>query len=359
MAGKRILMPAKTVAEWGGLHEYVVHATRALVAAGNEVTVACTPGLVAARVIEVGGSVVEVDWSDWAPTVAALRGSSFDLVLSHGPGSRDLALAVNRFLQADLYIMFHGAYHDYVYTWSDQVTGFLTVSPSLTDFLVRIGKVEPWRIDLVPNGVDDSLFEGPLPTLDEKLADGVGHVVMASRIARDKAGQFPVAEQVLRACSLARPDVTWRLDVLGDGPLRPGFESDLRRFSRRHPNVEYEFHGWVSPDDVAERMRTAVAAVVTGRGAITALAAGTLCVAVGARGSVGLQHGHNLKAGLWSNFGDHSCPGFTPSDLDADLAAHLDPEAYAAAVDTGRRITARSRSAGVVDEALLSALQCG
>lgn len=359
MAGKRILMPAKTVAEWGGLHEYVVHATRALVAAGNDVTVMCTPGPVATRVAEVGGAVVEVDWADWSPAAALVKRAQFDLILSHGPGSRDLALEVNRALEADLYVMFHGAYHDYVYTWSDQVTGFLTVSPSLTDFLVRIGKVEPWRIDLVPNGVDDALYEAPAPSLDEKVADGVGHIVMASRIARDKAGQFPVAEQMLRACSLARPDLRWRLDVLGDGPLRPEFESDLRRFARRNPAVEYEFHGWVSPADVAEHMRTSVATLVTGRGAITALAVGTLCVAVGARGSVGLQHGPNLKAGLWSNFGDHACPGFTPTDLDADLTTHLKIENYASAVDTGRRIAARSRSAGVVDQALLSALQCG
>jgi glycosyltransferase involved in cell wall biosynthesis len=255
--------------------------------------------------------------------------------------------------------MYHGANHDFVYSWGDAVTAFLAVSPSLVDFLVRIGKVEPWKIEVVPNGIDDAIFDLPVKSLDEKLSDGVGRIVMASRLAHDKSAQFPIAKQVLSACAKALPDVRWRLEVLGDGPLRTSFESDLRRFARANEGIDIAFEGWVHPDEIAQRMNDAVVGLVTGRGAITTLAAGALCVGVGARGSVGLQVGGNLRAGLWSNFGDHACPQFTPTPLDEDLRTHLVPEAYAEALEIGRRAMRRSRASSVVDGSLLSALQCG
>ena len=359
MPGKRILMPAKTVAEWGGLHEYVVNASRTLVGAGNEVVVVCTAGLVAERVEATGATSMAIDWNDWRGAAEVLKEMEFDVILSHGPGSRELAVDVHEALDADLYVMYHGANHDFVYSWGEEVSAFLAVSPSLVDFLVRIGKVEPWKIEVVPNGVDDAIFDLPLKSLEEKLSDGVGRIVMASRLAPDKASQFPIAKQLLTACSSAVPDVRWELQVLGDGPLRNSLESDLHRFARANGAVDISFEGWVSPEEVPERMNGAVAGLVTGRGAITALAAGALCVGVGARGSVGLQVGGNLRAGLWSNFGDHACPQFSPSPLEADLAAHLSPEPYAEAVKIGRQVVRRSRASSVVDGSLLSALQCG
>ena len=353
-------MPARTVAEWGGLHEYIEGAAKSLMAAGNEVTVVCGGGLVAQRVRATGADVIEVDWSNWRPDSDQIRSlPPFDLVFAHAAGARDLAMYVNQVWGADLYVMCHGAFHDFVYTWSEQVTAFLAASPSLVDFLVRFGKVEPWKIEMVANGVPDDVFDMPLLSLDDKLQGGVGRIVMASRIAQDKAMQFPVAQEILLACAQARPDVRWRLEVLGDGPLRPRMEREMMRFASEHASIEVSFEGWVAPEEVPRRMNDAVIGLVAGMGGIRTLAAGALCVGVGARGSVGLQVGQNLRAGLFSNFGDHGCPRFTPSPLAADLATYLHNDRYVEATQIARLAVRRARSASVVDGALLSALQCG
>jgi hypothetical protein len=97
MRGRRILMPAKTVAEWGGLHEYVVNASRTLVEAGNDVVVVCRPGLVAERVAATGATALEVDWDNWQPTADLIRDTmAFDAILSHGPGPGILPCASTR-----------------------------------------------------------------------------------------------------------------------------------------------------------------------------------------------------------------------------------------------------------------------
>lgn len=359
MAAKRIFMPARTVAEWGGLHEYIEGAARSLVLAGNDVTVACGRGLVAERVRATGASVIEVDWTDWQPIGDHLRTvAPYDLVFAHAAGARDLALYVNETWNADLYVMCHGAFHDFVYTWSDKVTAFLAASPSLVDFLVRIGKVEPWKVEMVANGVPDAVLDLPLLSLDEKLSDGVGRIVMASRIAPDKAGQWPVAREVLLACKAAQPDVRWQLDVLGDGPLRPRMEREMSRFAQAH-DVGVNFEGWVAPEEVPIRMNSAVLGLVAGMGGIRTLAAGALCVGVGARSNVGLQVGQNLRAGLWSNFGDHGCPRFTPTPIASDIATYIQSGPYEEAQRTARTAVRRARAASVVDGALLSALQAG
>lgn len=353
-------MPARTVAEWGGLHEYIEGAAASLIAAGNDVTVVCGSGLVAERVRKTGAAVVEVDWSDWRPVSEQIRAlDPFDLVFAHAAGARDLAMYVNEQWGADLYVMCHGAFHDFVYTWSEKVTAFLAASPSLVDFLVRFGKVEPWKIEMVANGAPDHVFDMPLKSLEQKLDGGVGRIVMASRIAQDKAMQFPVAKQILLACAKARPDVRWRLEVLGDGPLRPRLERDMARFAEQHESIDVVFEGWVAPEEVPRRMNDAVIGLVAGMGGVRTLAAGALCVGVGARGSVGLQVGQNLRAGLFSNFGDHGCPRFTPSSLEEDLTTHLQNDRYVEATQIARLAAKRARSASVVNGALLSALRCG
>ncbi|KGN35693.1 hypothetical protein N803_06380 [Knoellia subterranea KCTC 19937] len=306
-----------------------------------------------------GATVIEVDWADWKPVGDLLRTSDrYDIVFAHASGARDLALYVNEAWGADLYVMCHGAFHDYVYTWSDKVTAFLAASPSLVDFLVRIGKVDPWRVEMVANGVPDHVLEMPLKTLEEKLSDGVGRIVMASRIAQDKSAQFPVAREVLLACQQAIPNVKWQLDVLGDGPLRPRMEREMGRFAASH-GLDVNFAGWVPPEEVPIRMNSAVIGLVAGMGGIRTLAAGALCVGVGARDNVGLQVGQNLRAGLWSNFGDHGCPQFTATPIADDIRTYLRTGPYEEAQQIGRLAVKRARAASVVDGALLSALQAG
>ena len=141
--------------------------------------------------------------------------------------------------------------------------------------------------------------------------------------------------------------------------LRDRYEREFRRFTADNPRVQTTFHGWVAPEEVPRRMNTAVIGLVAGMGGIRTLAAGALCIGVGARGSVGVQVGSNLRAGLWTNFGDHGTPQFTPTSITSDLERVLQPGAYEEAVGFARTAARRTRSGSVVRDALLTALQCG
>ncbi|MGP5079339.1 glycosyltransferase family 4 protein [Brachybacterium alimentarium] len=360
MRQQRILIPARTVAEWGGLHEWVVDGAADLIAAGHDVTVVGGPGLFEQRAQEVGASYPTIDWDQWEAEVDRIADTGpYDIVFAHAPQARMLALKLPKWPGSRIHVMVHGAYHDYVYTWADQVESIAAASPCLVDFLTRIGKIEPWKIDMVPNGVSDHVFDLPMHTLEERLEDGVGRIVMASRLARDKTMQIDAAKEALAACSRLRPDVTWQLDILGDGPLRDRYEREFRRFTADNPRVQTTFHGWVAPEEVPRRMNTAVIGLVAGMGGIRTLAAGALCIGVGARGSVGVQVGSNLRAGLWTNFGDHGTPQFTPTSITSDLERVLQPGAYEEAVGFARTAARRTRSGSVVRDALLTALQCG
>lgn len=360
MRRQKILIPAHTVAEWGGLHEWVVDAASALIAAGHDVTVVGGTGLFETRCLAVGAKFIAIDWSRWRHNVDAVADTGpYDIVFAHAPQARMLALALPRWPGSRVHVMCHGAYHDYVYTWAHQVESLQAASPALVDFLTRIGKVEPWKIEMVPNGVADEVFDMPLLSLEERLEGGVGHVVMASRLARDKTQQIEAAKETLAACVRLHPEVTWQLDVLGDGPLRARYEREFARFVHSEPRARVAFHGWVPPEEVPQRMNTAVIGLVSGMGGIRTLAAGALCIGVGARGSVGVQVGRNLRAGLWGNFGDHGTPQFTPEPISQDLRRVLRPEAYEEAVSFARLAARRTRSGSVVRDALLTALQCG
>lgn len=360
MTSQKILIPARTVAEWGGLHEWVVDAAADLLAVGHEVTVVGGPGLFEERARAVGASYLTFDWERWEAEVDRIADTGpYDIVFAHAPQARMLALALPKWPGSRIHVMCHGAYHDYAYTWADQVESIPAASPCLVDFLTRIGKVEPWKIDMVPNGVADHVFDLPLRSFDERIQDGVGHVVMASRLARDKVQQIEAAKETLAACTRLHPEVTWQLDVLGDGPLRERFQREFGRFSAAHPKVRTTFHGWVPPEEVPLRMNTATIGLVSGMGGVRTLAAGALCIGVGARGSVGVQAGRNLRAGLWSNFGDHGTPQFTPTSITEDLERLLQPEPFEEAVSFARTAAQRSRSATVVRGAMLTALQCG
>ena len=360
MNRQKILIPARTVADWGGLHEWVVDAASDLIAAGNDVTIVGGSGLFEERARAAGASFIAIDWDHWEAEVDRVADTGpYDIIFAHAPQARMLALKLPKWPGSRVHVMVHGAYHDYIYTWAQQVESIAAASPSLVDFRTRIGHVEPRKIDMVPNGVHDYVFDLPLRSLEERIEDGVGHIVMASRLARDKTMQIEAAKETLAACARLRPDVTWQLDILGDGPLRDRYEREFRRFSQHHPGVRTTFHGWVAPEEVPLRMNTAVIGLVAGMGGIRTLAAGALCIGVGARGSVGVQVGRNLRAGLWTNFGDHGTPQFTPTPITQDLERVLQPGSYEDAVAFARTAAKRTRSGSVVRDALLTALQCG
>lgn len=359
---RNILMPVRTVAEWGGVHEWTVDAARSLIAAGHTVNFIGQGELFEERVRATGAGFIPVDWSDWkAATEEAAEDSRVqdaDLIFAHAPHARMLGLELSRKLNTELYVMIHGAYHDYMYTWSQYATGFLAASPSLVHFTHRFGRVEPWKVSLVPNAAPAAAFELPVRSIEERTAGGVGRIVTAARLARDKLSQIAPTLQTIITCAGLRPDLQWRLDVYGDGPERGSFERAYRNGLASISNASVEFHGWIEPHEVPVRMNEAVVGIAAGMTGVRTIAAGTLCVGVGARNFVGLQQGQNLRAGLWSNFGDHGTMRFTATALDSDLRKYLEPSRFKDATLSAREILQRTNSQKVVDGAMLSALQC-
>ena len=89
-----------------------------------------------------------------------------------------------------------------------------------------------------------------------------------------------------------------------------------------------------------------------------ALASGSLCLGTGARATVGIQIGKNLRAGIWSNLGDHGIFRFTPTNVRDDLKALSAADAYDDAVAVARSVVKLGNSQSIVDNKMFAALQC-
>lgn len=362
MTNPHILIPAVTVAEWGGLHEWVAEATQWLTDAGCRVTVVARGDRFTSAVREAGATVLPVaDWKRWDIELAAVTEyatrNGVDKIFTHGPQARALGIAAGQRLALPVYVMVHGAYHDYAFEWQEHAHRFITASPSLADYLRDVAKVRMERIFVVPNGLPRSVANLGVRSLDDKLAGGVGRIATASRLDRDKLAQIPVIAEVLSACRASFPQIHWRVDVYGDGILRGHFESALKWYSSTISDTSVVFHGWTPPENIPLRMNEAVIGVVAGLGGMRAVATGTLCVAVGARDVVGLQVGENLAQGIYSNFGDHGTQGYVPTPISRDLEKLFAEEgAYDRAVMSARELALRVRSSDAVRDALFSAL---
>lgn len=361
MAKRKILMPVRTVAEWGGVHEWTVDAASALIKNGHEVTFVGSGVVFKERAEATGASFRVVNWRrDWEPIAHEMgEKGDFDLVFSHAPAGRQFGLVANAIAKKEHVVMVHGAYHDYMYEWSDQVDAFVAASPSLVHFAQAFGRVAPWKVTSLPNAAPDEVFELPLISHDEKLKDGTGHIVTASRLSKDKVPQIDSVEEAVRVLSKLYPDVRWVIDVCGDGPLRDYFDQRYQRLSHAVRNVSHVMHGWVEPGEVPKMMNRAYLTVTAGMAGMRALASGSLCLGTGARATVGIQTGKNLRAGIWSNLGDHGIFRFTPTDVGDDLRALATADAYDDAVAVARSVVMLGNSQSVVDKKMLAALQCG
>lgn len=359
---RSILMPVRTVADWGGVHEWSIDAASALISEGHSVTFVGSGDLFEQRARATGAGFLKLDWASWEFFVPSLLESpevrDSDLIFAHAPEARMLALELSKRIGTEVVVMVHGAYHDHMYSWSHLVSGILAASPSLVHFCQRFGRVEPWKVYCVPNAASDSLFHREVVPFEARIADGVARITTAARLSHDKTPQIDAALEAMSIGAELRPDLKWKLDVFGDGPARPTFEAEYRAGLSGISGAEVQFHGWVPPEAMPEIMRTSVLCVAAGMGAVRCVAAGTLCVGSGARNNVGLQVHTNLRAGIWSNFGDHGVMRFRPTSVAADLRGLLRQDDYENAVTVNRDVLRRTHSQSVVDGAMISALGC-
>lgn len=359
MRTRKIVMPVQTVADWGGVHEWTVDAAACLISAGHQVVFVGSGNLFEKRVNEAGAEFHQIDWNDSIEDISEqLPLESADLVFSHAPRARMLGLSLAKRFDCEHIVMVHGAFHDRMYEWSDQVDAFAAASPSLVHYVQRYGRVAPWKVSCIPNAARDEYFEIPLKSASQKVEAGEAKIVLASRLAKDKLAQLNYAEEAIRYLSEAMPSVKWKLDVYGDGPLRSYYDSRLRRLAQSNPNAVGELRGWIPPAEVPIKMNSAFLTVTAGMAGMRACAAGSACLAMGARSYVGVQHSLNLRAGLWSNFGDHGVQNFEATPLKDDLDLLLDFDAHDRLVSDTRDTVRLSNSQSVVDRIMRSVLQC-
>lgn len=356
---RNILMPVKTVAEWGGVHEWTVDAAKALIDNGDRVIFVGEGETFRERATRTGADFIPVNWDDWAPTIdLVLNDIDFDLIFSHAPAARQFGLEVNRKANVEHIVMVHGAFHDRMYEWQSEVDAILAASPALVHYAQRFGRVDPWKVTCIPNAAPDEIFRAEPISFEEKLASGQATIMTASRLAPDKVPQIAVVEEAVATLAGLLPEICWNLEVYGDGPSRPYFEARYRNLERMHPNVSVNLPGWIEPEIVPARMREAFLVVTAGMAGMRACASGTLVAGIGARSNVGLQFGRNLRAGLWSNFGDHGTQRFTPNFLTDDLKMIVESNRYDSISRQTRNAVFNAHRQSEINSRMLSALQC-
>ena len=356
---RKILMPVRTVADWGGVHEWTVEAAKALIANGNEVTFVGEGELFQQRVEATGAYFYPITWNKTKEhTNQILEDVDFDLIFSHAPAGRELGLRLSRKKPTEHVVMVHGAYHDRMFEWQSEVDAFLAASPSLVHFVQRYGRVDPWKVTCLPNAAPDRLFTQRPISLKEKTADGEAIILTASRLSTDKIPQIDAVERVARFLANREPDLKWRILAYGDGPARTYFEARYRNLCREIPNLSVSLPGWLSPDEVPLAMRRAVVVVTAGMAGMRAAGSGTLMVGAGANATVGAQFGTNLRAGLWSNFGDHGIQRFQPTEIESDLEYIWAADVYDVVTTTTQNVLAATHQQSMIDRLMLGALQC-
>jgi len=111
------------------------------------------------------------------------------------------------------------------------IAAVIVVSRSSRDALAGEG-LSPERIAVIPNGVPDPGPPGPLPPAGAPLRIGFLGTLEPRK-------QVDVLVQVLAAL----PDLPLRLEIGGDGPLRPALERLARRLGQE---ARVAFHGVVA-----------------------------------------------------------------------------------------------------------------
>jgi len=347
-------------AAWGGLHENVAYAVRALIRAGHSVDVACPPSRLKDHLLALGAGVIDLLPSATSEELEPLLGSRrYDLIHAHPFRSREIGLQLAAAWKTPFMATFHGSYLDAVSTWHERAAVIAAVSPAVAENLVANGGVPAHKIVLIRNGVEDELFDRPIRPVLDRVRRGRVDIVVLARMDRDK--QSLVESVVPTAKMLAEqfPELQWRLRIAGSGGAVGDFREHLSERLSVMSNISIDWMGWVNSHETSRILSGAVLAFASGRGAAQALALGTPVVAAGSQGVVGLQEGETLQRGFWGNFGGQKSA--VPID-NLDIAKRVtqlvhDPESWQEKMSRGRQSIRGGSAQSAVDAAYLSAVQ--
>ncbi|GAB2489194.1 hypothetical protein GCM10027063_33160 [Promicromonospora xylanilytica] len=352
MNGVRIVLTAFTVASWGGLHENVIGACKALHEAGAQVMFIGTEGAVCDAARRLGiPFVIGVDWNTG---IAAVRQQAIDwhpdLVFSQPFNSRELGQEISEATGASFVVMFHGIAHDNIHLWHDGLDRLLVTAPSIGAAVEGYSFVPRDKITVIPNGIDDAILERPTIPLSDKLTSPV--VAIVGRLSHDKLRMIDGGIAVARTLE-SDHGIHAQVRVLGDGPRRGDFERRLRAALGAD---RVAMDGWLDPAEVPGRLGSSLICVSAGRGALQSLAVGTPVYGAGARASVGISGADALEVAADCNFGDY----VPAADLNVSVAESLREimadEPYGHFQKAGRDVVSNGRTQSEVDRRLVSEL---
>ncbi len=247
----------------GGVTEHVRHLSDKLRARGHDVTVLAPssrvgddhgiPGYV--RIgrsvpVRTNGSVARIALSFHLVrrVRALLDENAFDVVHYHEPLVPSLPITVLRFHSGANVGTFHamsrrnlGYYYGrpFLKRYFNRLHAHIAVSVPARDFIARYFEGD-YRI--VPNGIDCARFNPNHSRLEQLRTPGKSTILFVGRLESRKG--LPTLLEAYGQLRRARSDA--RLVIVGDGPMRWGYESQVAAMGIR----DVEFCGRVSSEDL-------------------------------------------------------------------------------------------------------------
>src|SRR5438445_9182725 len=241
----------------GGVSEHVRHLSAQLRRRGHEVTVLAPSSRVGddhgiAGYVRIGRSVpvrsngsvarIALSFHLVRRVRALLADADFDVVHYHEPLVPALPITVLRFHHGANVGTFHamarrnlGYYYGrpFLKRYFNRLHGLIAVSAPARDFVARYFEGD-YRI--VPNGIDCARFHPNMTPVDSARTPGWLTILFVGRLESRKG--FPTLLEAYGALRRERANV--RLVVVGDGPMRWGYERQAEAFGI--PDVQFCGH---------------------------------------------------------------------------------------------------------------------
>lgn len=345
----RIIFLCHTVAKWGGLHENTTAAINGLIANGHAVYAVLSPGPISELARSAGAIVYECDWQakDSADRIyrdIEARELSFDVALASPIKSRELGIELASSLNIPIAIQFHGHYPDQAAWWKSEVSKFSAVSGSISEMLTGYCQVPGWDVSQIPNGVDSGILNREPIDPALKLRNGTLRISVASRLEKDKGFQWSALIELLKNLTPAS-ELDIEVRIMGDGENRETIAKLIRENTDGLSNVNVDFTGWLSPEEVEKELRQSYLAVGSGRSALKSLAVGTPVIGAGRSANIGFIHGVGYDLASWSSFGDNPSPSVPRSQhLDCVHSVMTDFDFYRSIQIDARRFIEGGRT---------------
>ena len=320
---RALFIPVFFNAPLGGLQSHVKAQVMGARRYDWTVTVMCKPGAFADELVELGVTVIETDFSDLGQSVQqAIKAGPFSLVHAHPFASRKVGIEVARHFQVPFFVSMHGGYTDGMDAWAEDVHTVICVSDAIRDYLIGEIRMDPGKVNVIPNAVDDGCYVAPPRDPQRSRGGSSPKIAIVSRFDADKTFIVDaVVECLTEASRSAVHTLDWQ--IAGSGSEIGKISEAAQQLQSVHGADSVTMLGWLGDRQLAELYACADLTIGSGRCALDAMACGSPSIALGSKGYVGLLSGENLRRGIYSNFGgiDKARPDYVPGQLYRDLDA--------------------------------------